>query len=333
MIIGTYKDRIIEQVSKGLLKYSAQTRPTLLSKISAMNAFEESLRKDGHMIFEVKHPTNFPECPWILDWAIPSKSNAYYWDFRSQMWSTQEQRGGSVLVFERGYVNAEEHRRERPTNPHYSLGFNGLHGRAKFVREDMPPDRWDKLGVELKPWKNDGKYILCCGQNPAGANAQHFANGGNDMLLSIGVAAQQFLSKLAVYRPHPSSKKHVENFPLSPHYEGNLRSDLEDCALLISVNSIALVDATVAGVPTLNLDAGSMVWGLTNYEPEDIKNEVGKFSREAWKNNLAYSQWTEKELLSGEALEHLKMVYDSGIALNYKDYIPSNINLDQTPSD
>lgn len=332
MIIGINNLRVCQKFFSKMLRVEKLHKREHFESVIAFNAFIMSLKKDGHRTFFIDDPSNYPKCDLVLSFNIPKYLDKDNFSFESEIWKTQAERGDSVLVFEAGYVNREL---DNP-KPYFSLGFNGLNGRAKFVRENMPSDRWDKLGVEIKPWREGGNIILFCGQIPDDGAVQHFDY--ENLLTSTMIEVGNRFNKLVTFRPHPLHNKKEYIFPqrIFISENENIKEDFEDCFCVCAANSNSLVEATIEGIPTITCDyEGCMVKSVTNKLEDIIElggNKLSTFDRESWKNNLAYSQWTCEEMLSGEAWQHLKAVFDSGVELSYVNYLPSNINLDQTPS-
>jgi hypothetical protein len=44
------------------------------------------------------------------------------------------------------------------------VGWDGLNGRADFCNKDCSSDRFEKLKIPIKPWRENGDHILVCGQ-------------------------------------------------------------------------------------------------------------------------------------------------------------------------
>lgn len=203
--------------------------------------------------------------------------------------------GGRYLVLERAYIG-DIHARRRWT----SIGYDGLNGNADFCNSDSPSDRWDEhFAGLLKPWKSEGGYAVVMGQV-----------GGDASIIGINMRAwyEEAVANLTaewklpvVFRPHPSDP----NVPV-PYGAAKQAGELADCLagarVVATYNSNTGVDAVLAGVPTIARDSGSMVWGLAAYDYDHCALP----SRVQWAANLAYTQWLEEEIVSGEAWEHLK---------------------------
>lgn len=195
------------------------------------------------------------------------------------------------LILEAGYINGRSGHYVEDRLLFVSAGWNGLHGRADPLRSDRPPDRWNSLGIELKPWKHDGAYVetaLICDQHPGDQQAgplkwwEPIADG----LIRSGVSNVR-------YRPHP-----LFTPDLPP-----LNESLQEADLCVTWSSTCAVEAVIAGVPTITRSQGSVAWDITSHSL-DTPLYVGP--REQWAYNLAYRQFTSDELKDGTAWEVLQ---------------------------
>lgn len=196
---------------------------------------------------------------------------------------------GPLLVLERGFVRRDEY---------YSLGWNGINGRADFCNDGMPGDRWDKLGVELQPWNRNGHYALVCAQVPWDVTVQDTNHIGWCQRVTKELKNRGYQTK---FRPHPLARD--VDYGLEGSTD-DLATDLAGAQFVVTWNSNSAVDATVAGVMALAMNEGSMVWNMMPNTLEGSLTELDQ-RRERWANNIAYAQWTTDELKSGEAWEHL----------------------------
>ena len=212
---------------------------------------------------------------------------------------------GPVLVLERGYVRREHY---------WSLGWGGINGRADFCNRGMPGDRWAKLGVELKPWKIGGDYVLVCGQVPWDTSVQF-----NDHMawLTETFAALRREGRPVRFRPHPRVADRVR-YPVPDYVPvdvGPLHEALAGASHVVTFNSNIGVDATLDGVPTYAADEGAMVWGASHGTLAGLFGDIRVAWRETWAYDIAYAQWTEDELRSGEAWKHVRRGIEDGSVL------------------
>ena len=209
---------------------------------------------------------------------------------RGEIFRRQREQKLDVVVLETGYIN----RGSTETN-HYAAGFNGLNGRADFRNKGMPPDRAEKLGVKLKPWKLDGKNIILCGQVPWDAQCE-----GTDHIQWLEDTARKLLrlGRPVVFRPHPLGPPLSINGCL-PHKK-TLKEDLEDAYYVVTFNSNSAVEAVIEGIPVTASDEGSMALAVTS----SIASREAP-DRQSWLNDLAYTQWTPSEMREGLTWRHL----------------------------
>lgn len=206
---------------------------------------------------------------------------------RGAIIAEQRKRGLDVIVLETGYVN-----RGNGEDNHYAAGFNGLNGRADFKNKNMPPDRWEKLCVPVKPWRADGKHVLLCGQVPWDASVDHIVF--DDWLGLTRRLISEATERPVRFRPHPQ----ISQPDLS------LDEDLKNCWAVVTFNSNTAVDAAIRGVPVFVNDQGSMALAVANTDLNSMTNPQTP-ERQQWLNDLAYTQWTPAELKQGLAWAHL----------------------------
>lgn len=138
----------------------------------------------------------------------------------------------------------------------------------------FPSDRWDKLGIVLKPWRRGSKIIVC---PPSQHQIEWF---GLETWLEDTLGQIDSDREVVV--------KTKSSGPL----------DLACAHILVTFASNAAVDAVVGGVPVISLGpcAANQVSGRLS----DI-NEPLYPDREQWAANLAYGQFTLEEMRDGTA--------------------------------
>lgn len=187
---------------------------------------------------------------------------------------------------------------------YYSLGINGLNGRADFKNNDSPSDRWLTHGTSRQPWKDrgQGQYVLVMGQVPGdmatrNVDLKTWYNG------IIGLIKQR-TSLPVCFRPHPKSPHAGPPAGLAVTQGGSLEQALQDAAYVVTFNSNSGVDAALAGVPVYAQDQGSMAWPIAAHTLDALFDFEFK-DRSQWLYNLAYTQWTADELSDGTAWSHI----------------------------
>ncbi len=224
---------------------------------------------------------------------------------RAHIINEQRVRNKRWIVLETGYVHRDRY---------YAAGYEGLNGRANFYNAGMPGDRWAELGVELKPWRDDGEFVLLCGQVPWDASVQ---DHNHVKWLEHMAEMITWLGLPAYFSPHP----------LGPHYtvdgltlrEGeNLAEKLLGARSCVTFSSNSAVEAVIDGVPSVAFDIGSMAWDVTGHTLAEIAAPP-RPERTQWAYNLAYTQWTLAEMQEGKCWQHLKSGLEASTNLPLTD--------------
>lgn len=203
--------------------------------------------------------------------------------------------GHDVLVMERAYLGDRF--------AWYSLGWNGLNGRATFP--EMPVDGGarfaEHFGDLMKPWRAGGDYVLLVGQVPGDMSLQ-----GRDLTPWYDEAAMQAQNAYEApvhFRPHPAAVK--RGIVHRPRYTqpstGSLAEALAGAVACVTFNSNTGVESVLAGVPTVAVDPGSMAWDVAAHRIGDLARPA----REAWAHRLAHRQWLLPEIAAGKPFESL----------------------------
>ncbi len=216
---------------------------------------------------------------------------------RGEIFRRQRAKNLDVIVLETGYINRGDGEKH-----HYAAGFNGLNGRADFRNKNMPSDRAEKLGVEMKPWKEPGGCVVVCGQVPWDASVE-----GTDhprWCQNTVEKLRDYTDRRIVFRPHPLALNAMKPLWGCVTSTVPLAEDLETAHAVVTYNSNSGVEAMLLGVPVFAADPGSMCWELANKSliSVDVPNTP---DRQQWLNDLCYAQWTIEEMSSGETWRHL----------------------------
>lgn len=209
-----------------------------------------------------------------------------YWSVE-QIADRFEAEGGTVLVAENGYVQGRH-----DGGDYYALAIHGHNG-SGTVRVGGP-ERWESLGVRLKPWRVEGKHILV-------APNRSFGMRGFIMPDKWGETTADALRKVTKrevrLRPHPGN-----NRPAVP-----LENDLRDAHCVVIWSSSVGVKALIEGIPVICAapwwvckEAAHRDWLDANLAHVNMDAR-----REKAMHALAWSQWSVQEIASGEPFNHL----------------------------
>jgi len=230
------------------------------------------------------------------DTNIGSYDIAVCWGWRKG--KKESAKGKQVLVMEHGYM----------INRHkwISLGWNGLNNDANFLNDEVPSNRWDTLFKEhMKPWKEDGKYILLCGQVPGDMSLR--GKNLTQWYFETTEKASKFYKLPVIWRPHPLDKKGaLLNIPKTKlDTNKTINESLENAAAIIAFNSNSLINGIMDGVPAVGFDKGTMAWDICSQGIEPLKRP----DRDDWGRKMGYTQWNHNELADGTAIKHIFKEY------------------------
>lgn len=212
-----------------------------------------------------------------------------------------ERAGGIVLVAENGYVGPGG------VSPHdmevreiYALAIGGNNGQGVWPVGGA--ERWDALGVELKPWRSEGGHILVCPNRSFGRPGYIMpVRWAEDVRKRLEAVTQREVR----VRAHPGNAA-----PKRP-----LAEDLENAWACVIWSSSAGVHALIAGVPVIceapawicSAAAAEMHEVFENYRGArpDVARPPSDVRRADALRRLAWAQWHVAELAEGEPFRRL----------------------------
>lgn len=199
----------------------------------------------------------------------------------------------------------------RSFHPFLRLSLNAAFGpEADFNNKGSPPDRWEQLGIAIRPYRTSGDHVLLIGQKPGDSSLR----GVNVMDWLIEKAAQirRLTTRPILVRFHPSMAsteaeklqlERVQDLTVAPH--GQPMSDsLANAWVTVTLSSGAAIDSMIAGVPAITLSPDSLAYELTSHDVNDIDHPPEP-PREQWLYDLAYAQWSPEEYADGTAWRHI----------------------------
>lgn len=214
--------------------------------------------------------------------------------------------GKAALYFDKGYTR---NKGEAGHTEYSRITINGADP-SKYMMK-MPGVDAKRFGrLDLKMHKRreiNGGHVLFCGSSQKYCD---FNSLGNMDEYASGVFAHVRKNTLRqlIYRPKPADKRAR---PIGGCGYSSAAQRLEDalrgCHVVITHGATAAMDAVLAGVPAIALGGciaspvcGNNVEAIE--EPYWPKDEY----RLKWAHAMAYCQWTNAEMRSGEAWSHLK---------------------------
>lgn len=193
--------------------------------------------------------------------------------------------GGIVVVTENGWIG-----KAPDGGKLFALCLDNHNGAGRWAVGG--PERWARLNVGLKPWRQDGRHILVLGQ-------RGFGPSGVGSPRDWAHAAAQRLTRLTKrpvrVRLHPGRNKEA-GVPLE--------ADLKDCWAVATWSSGAAIKAIASGVPVFHAlrnwigAPAAMPFGA-DLEKPFLGDRLPMFERLAW------AQFDLNEIASGEPFKRL----------------------------
>lgn len=182
--------------------------------------------------------------------------------------------GARVLVAENGYLG-----RDWRGEHWYALSLSQHNGAGRWP-QDGSPDRWDRMAVEIAPWRVGGEETVVLATRHIGPD------GVREPQSWSAVIAKQAGARI---RAHPGERS------CTP-----LEEDLRRAKCVVTWGSGAALKALMMGIP---VQYGFKRWiGAPGATPIGGN---GKGDRLAMFRRLAWAMWNTEEIASGEPFKWL----------------------------
>jgi len=196
----------------------------------------------------------------------------------------------------------------------WKVGLNGINRDAYFNDGGNDGTRAQALGVELKPWRSTGEYILICGQHDKSLQWQGQPSMSNWFLKTYD-EIRKHTDRPIIFRPHPRCRlpeierglKHVyrqdPRHLLGTYDDFDMNFDNIWATVSYSSNpgihSILEGVAAFVGTSSLAYDAANDIDFI-----HDIESPLQP-DRTQWLNDYAHTEWTVEEISQGIPLKRL----------------------------
>jgi len=196
----------------------------------------------------------------------------------------------------------------------WKVGLNGINRDAYFSEKGNTDDRAKKLDLELKPWQNNGEYILICGQHDKSLQWQGMPSMSNWVMDTIE-SIQKHSDRPIIFRPHPRCKlEAIEHqyrnvFRQEPKYISGTYDDFDmqfnNVFATVSYSSNPGIHSIIEGVPAF-VSTHSLAYDVANDIDflHDIENPL-RPDRTQWLNDYAHTEYTIEEISQGLPLKYL----------------------------
>lgn len=277
------------------MKFSLFKEYGALNSKPVFEAFEHSLTQAGHTV-----KSNDMNCDVAVIWSVLFNGRM---SGNKSVWEHYRKSGRSVIVLEVGGI-------KRGTT--WKVGLNGVNRDAYFGDNNNNNERTIKLGLNLSEWKDNGEFILLCGQHNKSLQWYNMPSMSNWVIETIDTI-RQYTDRPIIFRPHPRcSLPHIERglknvYRQDPiHVPGSYDNfDLAFSRVWATINwsSNPGPQSIISGVPAI-VGPSSLAWDVATHNFADIE-KTAKPDRTQWLNDYAYTEWTIEEIRQGIPLKRL----------------------------
>lgn len=231
-----------------------------------------------------------PDCDVAVFYGLASGLRRIFQDYRTQK---------KVIFADLGYWG----RRKRSRwDGYHKMVLNNRHPTDYFQSRPHSPERFNEFGIDIKPWRDEGRHILVVGMSAKAAGAEGLLAESWERET---IARLRTLSKRPiVYRPKPNWLGARRIPGASFEKEQSLDEAFRDCHVVVAHHSNVAVDALMAGVPCIC--PGGVASRLSSHRLEDVESPLMPDGRYQWACDLAWTQFSVEEIESGVAWRALK---------------------------
>jgi hypothetical protein len=193
--------------------------------------------------------------------------------------------------------------RPGPRNPH---GWKWYH---RIVPNDLqhdhiiprPSDRWDRLGLEIRPWRRGGRDVLIVAPDEKACRFY-------DTTVEIWLSETLHVLQTSTDRPIIVRARTADPDARTRHPASGFAAALDrDVHAVVTFNSVAAVESILAGIPAFVTAPRHAAKPVANLDltridsPEYADPDLVR----AWACHLAYGQFHNDEMTDGTALKIL----------------------------
>ena len=273
------------------MKFSLWTQYGALNSKPVFDAFANSLNNNGHDV-----AYNDLSADVNVIWSVLFNGRMAG---NKAVWEQQK----PTIVLEVGGI-------KRGTT--WKVGLNGINRDAYFGPSGNSSDRVRLLGLQIKPWKYDGEYILIAGQHDKSLqwkDMPSMATWVHDTITFIRAQTDRPI----IFRPHPRCPLPAIEYDFknvkrqTPKQIKNTYDDFDmqfdNIWATVSWSSNPGVHSIINGVPAFT-GPSSLAFDVAEQNLRNIENPLYG-DRTQWLNDYAHTEYTIEEISQGLPLKHL----------------------------
>jgi hypothetical protein len=215
-----------------------------------------------------------------------------------------ERGGGAAIIAENGFAGHRYTEYAKPMTAAgdqlYALAIGYHNGAGKWPTGE--PGGWRRHGIEPQPWRQGGDYILVLPQRGIGPNGVRMPDGWIDETVR---RLEHLTTREIRLRAHPG------NNPATVPLE----DDLDGAWATVTWGSGAAIRGLIYGVPCFHtMPSWIGAPAALPLEGADLEDPLRDDTlRERMLDRLAWAQWSDREISSGEPFRRLLAIHQETV--------------------
>ena len=281
------------------MKFRLWTEYGALNSKDIFRAFGDSIVRNG---WSISNSNDHGDSDVHVIWSVLFHGRMAR---NKSIWSYCVSNNRPVIVLEVGGI----HRGKT-----WKVGINGINRDAKFGNTGEDSSRAKALGLKLQPWRNNGKYILVCGQHDKSLQWNNMPRMSN-WFLNTYDEIRKHTDRPILFRPHPRCRlEHIERGlryverQEPRHIDGtydDFDMQFDNVFATVSHSSNPGCHSIIQGVPSF-VSPSSLAYDVANDIDflHNIENPIMP-DRTQWLNDYAWTEYTVDEIAAGLPLKRL----------------------------
>jgi hypothetical protein len=277
------------------MKFSLFKEYGALNSKPVFEAFEHSLRGAGHTVVY-----NDMNADVAVIWSVLFHGRMLG---NKKVWDHYRTNKRNVVVLEVGGI-------KRGTT--WKVGLNGINRNGDYIPRGNNNDRAGSLGLNLKPWKTSGDYILICGQHDKSLQWQGMPSMSKWIMNTID-SLQIHYDYPIIFRPHPRcrlpdiERQYKNVYRQDPQHITGTYDDFDmsfdNIKYTVSWSSNPGIHSIINGVPA-HVGPHSLAFDVGCPHLLMVDNPHTP-DRQQWLNDYAWTEFTVEEISQGIPLKNL----------------------------
>jgi hypothetical protein len=270
-------------------------------KVDVLTAFADGVRQcGGRVVLQTSYQVLDCKLAVILGWVGKTIKGPHI-QLRKDIIERQQQLGRQVMSIDSSCFKFAD---PNSIFLRYSLG-GVFYNKNNYANGNSNSQKWNEiqttLGINMQPWRANGKHILVCLQRDGGWSMKGIDL--NQWTIQTVTRLRQLTDRPILIRPHPKFQVNLHSVLSLPNVyqstSGNtLQADLTDAWASVFYNSSSSVAAVLAGVPVFADDHDCVAWHVSNHDLINIEAPIMP-DRTQWLYDLCACHWTDEESRSG----------------------------------